>query len=792
MQASIKFYILLMTRLNIFINGQTHDCKCDDKYLIESKNHTFFKNFNSFSELILDCNKTYNISKTLVFFPTSNLLLDQSFRIDRLFERKQIDEIQIMKIGYLKGVDIQLASFASKSNIVLGIYYSKLDAYSNGERISSTECNLNTYNNSNNFFNSVGLLKLTQVRYPLYLCPFLFGDSKLIQIIFEDITNSFLTKNRLNFNEVNRSDITMKHLIAAELKLVYEHLTSANFNRALFKRVKILTLSGVLTSIQRDLFEEFHFLKYISFQIENFRQFFHESQNKWMNHLNLNVNLNLTDLKSLKADHKMIMLKFQYLKNFVSFTPIYDYPNEDICLFKDFPHERQVYPVIIPGRRLACTCTLVWLQKYYYLYKSEINDDMDYDRNYRDILYTFIFEINSTFNFCPNQDLKCDFAGQFKKCQKDSIKKEVISVNDTNILFLIKWFQFILLIILQPLFCSLGIVHNCLTILVIRNKDKKKEFSHSIYKFIQINCIFNILYCIVISFNLMNSCVFYTSSVFCSSVYQKDSVQMSKIILIQFLGSALKMCSNFSYLSFSISRLVLISRHKENKSQTKLSTHFFTVYFTVLMVSSCSLSIFRLFQYTINFEKGYRKDFPFEVRNEEFCKDNLNKFQCKLFNSFKLTNHFFNDILCVILNVVVDISMVIIFKKHLKNKLIHIIDTDQRMNIHKSKKNLNRMVLVNSCIYIFSHLPEFVTTIMLIAFSKDISIFCDTNLSCDLINEEAEFFCLISIVFQFFIFRFYDKNFRASFLEVKSRFSLWVSKFFLHKIHLEIQGNLQH
>ena len=792
MKTSILFCSILVAHLNMLLKTHGNDCNKNVNFKFELNNRSIFINFNSYSQLVLGCNQTYNISKTLIFLPKYEILIDRSLKIDKICNQMQINKIKLIMFSYIKGVDIQLAPFVIQSNIIMVIYYSKLDAYSNGERISSTECNLNTYNNSNNFFNSVGLLKLTQVRYPLYLCPFLFGDSKLIQIIFEDITNSFLTKNRLNFNEVNRSDITMKHLIAAELKLVYEHLTSANFNRALFKRVKILTLSGVLTSIQRDLFEEFHFLKYISFQIENFRQFFHESQNKWMNHLNLNVNLNLTDLKSLKDDNydKMIMLKFQYLKNFVSFTPIYDYPNEDICLFKDFPHERLVYPVIIPGRRLACTCTLVWLQKYYYLYKPEINDDMDYDRNYNHQIQ--IFEINSTFNYCINQNLKCDFASQFKKCQKDSIKKEVISVNDTNILFLIKWFQFILLIILQPLFCSLGIVHNCLTILVIRNKDKKKEFSHSIYKFIQINCIFNILYCMVISFNLMSSCVFYTSSVFCSSVYQKDSVQMSKIILIQFLGSALKMCSNFSYLSFSISRLVLISRHKENKSQTKLSTHFFTVYFTVLMVSSCSLSIFRLFQFTINFEKGYRKDFPFEVRNEEFCKDNLNKFQCKLFNSFKLTNHFFNDILCVILNVVVDISMVIIFKKHLKNKLIHIIDTDQRMNIHKSKKNLNRMVLVNSCIYIFSHLPEFVTTIMLIAFSKDISIFCDTNLSCDLINEEAEFFCLISIVFQFFIFRFYDKNFRASFLEVKSRFSLWVSKFFLHKIHLEIQGNLQH
>ena len=752
----------------------------------ESEDRLFFKNFISFSQLILECNQTYHLSKTVIFLPRYEILIDQSFKIENIFKQDQINKIKIIMFMYINGIDIQLTSFASKSNIVLGIYYSKLDAYSNGERISFTDCNLNTYNNSNSFFNSIGSLKLTQVKYPLYLCPFLFGESKLVEIIFEDITNSFLTRNRLNFNEVKDNDISMQHLTVLKLKIINEYLTTANLNKGLFKKISILTLCGVLISIQEDLFKEFRFLKYIDFQIDNFKQFFHESQNKWMNHLNFYVNVNLTDLKGLKKANydKMIVIKFQHLKNFVSFTPIYDYPNEDICLFKDFPHERLVYPVIIPGIRLECTCTLIWLQKYYHIYKSEINDGIDYESNYRDVLYSFIFEINSTFNYCSNQNLDCNFGNNFKKCKKDSARNFSDS-NDTNILFLIKWFQFILLIILQPLVCSLGIVNNFLTILVVRNKKKKKEFNHSIYKLIQINCLFNILYCMVIAFNLMNSCVFYTSSVFCSSVYQMDSVQTAKIILIKFLGNALKMCSNFSYLSFSISRLVLISRQKENKPHTKFSNLIFTVYFFVLLVLSCVLSIFRLFQFRINFEKGYRKDFPFEFRNEEFCKKQMNNFECKLFNSFKISNHFLNDILCVFVNLMVDLILMKKFKKHLKNKSIHIVDTDQRMNIQKRKKNLNRMVLVNSFIYILSHLPEFATTLMLIVFSKKISRFCDTNLSCDLINEEAEVFCLISIVFQFFIFRFYDKNFKASFLEIKSAFLAWISDIFCIKRNFE-------
>ena len=43
----------------------------------------------------------------------------------------------------------------------------------------------------------------------------------------------------------------------------------------------------------------------------------------------------------------LIILRFNYLKKEVSFDPIYEYPDEDVCLFKEFPHERLVFPLIV-------------------------------------------------------------------------------------------------------------------------------------------------------------------------------------------------------------------------------------------------------------------------------------------------------------------------------------------------------------------------------------------------------------------------------------------------------------
>ena len=67
-------------------------------------------------------------------------------------------------------------------------------------------------------------------------------------------------------------------------------------------------------------------------------------------------------------------------------------------------------------------------------------------------------------------------------------------------------------------------------------------------------------------------------------------------------------------------------------------------------------------------------------------------------------------------------------------------------------------------------------TVLLIIYSR---------FSCDLLNEEAEFFGFISIVSQFFVFKIFDKNFKRSFNEYKSNFNI---SFFRQKKVNVVQG----
>ena len=106
----------------------------------------------------------------------------------------------------------------------------------------------------------------------------------------------------------------------------------------------------------------------------------------------------------------------------------------------------------------------------------------------------------------------------------------------------------------------------------------------------------------------------------------------------------------------------------------------------------------------------------------------------------------------------------------MKNKLTQFSSSDPEhfLNIQKSKKNINRMILLTNVIYAIAHMPEFISTLLLISFYKQISKFC-LNISCDILNEEAQFFCLISIVCQFFIFIKFKKTFKSSLKDLISR-----------------------
>jgi hypothetical protein len=733
---------------------------------------TIINYFEDFNDITIECNQTYNFTEYVTLWPRKPLILDKSFKLNKLMDENQVKSINYFFIGNLKGIDLNSKPFIRPKNrfqqkTAAYLFFSKLDAYSNSLLIDSDKCDLETYNTTSNYLQYFYGITIYDVYYPKKWCPYFFKNFDLAYIVFFDIKNSFLMKNRVNFHQLNSSNIYLKYLLSLQLIMTFEVLDQNNLSPDLFKNVEILGLAGIIYGTQDDLFKDFQKLKIIDFAISNLKYFFHLG-NKWMNYLNLNVSkINMGE----NSKRNLLVLKFIYLKQTVSFDLMYEYPNEDLCLFKDFPHERFVFPLIIPGKQLECTCTLYWLQSNIHRYKNELKVVSDYKMNYHDRNELNSFKI--IFKFCDSSfnSSKCNFSLMLKTCHVEEktteSSKKLSFQNDFELFYLIKMLQFILLVILQPIFCFIGIIHNGLTILVITNKNKKKEFQHSMYRHIIINAVFNIIYCVIMILKLINTCIFYGPSVFCSSVYQEIWAQNLKIILIHFLGNAAKFCSNFSYLIFSASRLLLIEKQKERNRVEKSRKKAIFFYIILLILISFILSLFKLFQYKDNFShKNANKEFPFEKRDEHYCNNESHKYECKLFNAFKIASRSLNDVLFVILNILIDLILLVKFKHYMDGKLKHISDEAQRKIIEKSKKNINRMILFNGFIYIISHLPEFTMTLVLIIYAKKISNYCLNKFSCDLLNEEAEFFGLISIVFQFYIFKIFDKNFKSSFTQM--------------------------
>ena len=200
-----------------------------------------------------------------------------------------------------------------------------------------------------------------------------------------------------------------------------------------------------------------------------------------------------------------------------------------------------------------------------------------------------------------------------------------------------------------------------------------------------------------------------------------------------------------------------------------------SLYCLVLLATSCLLSLFILFKYKSNDQLDPRKDFPYEIQNEEYCSYKYNTPQCILFNTMNIFNRFLNDIFFFILNLIIDFLLIKHFNRNLDKKSMITTTTttttqSEMMSaasaddseISKKKQNLNHMVLTNGLVYLMSHLPEFLVTLVRISFEKKIAHFCTEKLSCDLINQEAEVFTLISIVSQLYIFLWFNKNFQLS------------------------------
>ena len=272
----------------------------------------------------------------------------------------------------------------------------------------------------------------------------------------------------------------------------------------------------------------------------------------------------------------------------------------------------------------------------------------------------------------------------------------------------------------------------------------------------------------------MNICVLPKSS-FCSSVYKTSGAQYFKIYILLFLGNSLRLCCNFSYTLFSISRF-----YKSTSTKSKLFPKFEKLnlkrFYFLMFVSCCLWSMFKLFEYRPNeIYSSFDKSFPYNRYDNLYCErvdDDSLKFlsnECQIFPILNMINNVLNNVLFLFVSVMIDISMIRFLNKDFEHKKELFHDQKHLDEALEHKNKIRKLIITNGILFFISHMPEFVATLFLIIFRKELKFFCFFYFSCTEMNEIFEVFGFIGASVNFFVYKHFDHNFIESYKEIKEK-----------------------
>jgi hypothetical protein len=630
-----------------------------------------------------------------------------------------------------------------------------------------------------NHFGSIRYLLFAEnTFYKSKICPYVFAENNLNQLTFTHLSDSFIFENKLEFLQLynNGSQIEFNpHLYQLTLSAYNYPMNGKILDKNIFRNVQILFLEGSLRQIQSDLFVTFSRLKFLQINIVSSLRDFYHSGTEWMSNLNTNVN-DYTNLESRQLTQSQLrneVFIVQFRQEASITQHIYEYPNEDLCLFRDFPHKRLVFPSFIFDKNISCSCTLIWLITFYNVYfennQSEFYNLAMFNDNGLNL-------INITLSMCMNFKMKsCNFEETFNKCTSIRNTQTFISFSyEMDNYYNFKNLQFIFLVILKPILCLIGIFTNYLIILVVHNKKRKKIFKNLMYDHILFNSLVNIFLCLIHAISLINICIFQENSRFCSSVYKNMTSQYYKIYILFYLGNVCLLLSNVSFIFIAISRYFLSTADYNVLYETFKSVNLKRFYFFLFIFFSV-FSLFKIFEYKPNeVYNTFDLEFPYDaIDRAKYCGFRDGKFltqsmriSCGLFPILNLVNSVLNNVVFLFVSIAIDVLMVKFAQDNIRRKKHVAIDGKHLEDAKKLKNKINKMILINVLLYFLSHIPDFLTTLVLIVLKNNFTQFCYGYFSCQELLEISQGLNFLSISLNFFVYLLFDKNFLKSFKDL--------------------------
>ena len=401
MNSHLSIIILFILSISTNINTQntTTSSIANSPCLIQGDTANC-ENINSWSELDLSSAISIQI---LRLNPKTPLKLDASLDLkpfEALFEDNYAVYLEnILSFSFSANPFDSINKKASS----LEIENSNLDFFIDNDQSLSNYCAFITDLDFKPLFASFKTVRLgrnVKFHYSAY-CPLIFQNADMDKFILDYQAQSIGLQigPLMPANGHTSGDLNSK-IQQLVIKESYSIILGSNLlDSFVFKDIKLFAYRSNLASynfqVQTNLFESFGWLRSFHLDIENLDSYKNNQNFEWFSSLNGNVSVNLLDTSEL-ADPATRNKEFKLILGDMSGS--YEFPDQDFCLFKNFPHSKWVFPFINTKPDLECSCTLIWLIKYwrYYSNSTELQtaslNKCNLDENFEDLVKGCEFE----------------------------------------------------------------------------------------------------------------------------------------------------------------------------------------------------------------------------------------------------------------------------------------------------------------------------------------------------------------------------------------------------------------
>jgi len=319
----------------------------------KSEQSILCKDFSNFSNLKFNCsNNSYFQNFVLVSY--KKIIFDQNIELNYStfsmnISRFVVTLTNIEKISlksslfsnYLNAIKISncfSVLLFTKSNFV---FYKSLDDSKNKE-FCTVKYFKDVLKQQFPFNNFSDFNIKNNVKFPTELCPLVFKGIDVYGMYFNGLEFSFIKKNVLTFSKIDLQNETSMHKIADVIFNIYRVKISEQnaLNWFVFgssRNLNSLAFIGVIEDFLWDhSIDSFLHLKNVYFWLQNLKHFFSMNKN-WIIFLN-SYTFKYEKILYVEIKENLIL----YTGESAKLTYNYKYPNEDFCLFKDFPQEKKI------------------------------------------------------------------------------------------------------------------------------------------------------------------------------------------------------------------------------------------------------------------------------------------------------------------------------------------------------------------------------------------------------------------------------------------------------------------